>query len=192
MKRISNRDLASGVFRAWAIFWAVYALFSLVSVVGALVHDPYPSQPGMRGLYVSGQAISLACEILIFVLLMRRADWLARVVFPLETELGTSIGAAELRSVLFAAIGLYFLIAGARGCVGWLFRFVANLRHGDASVSRMPSDPERIVADVAEMIFGATALLWRSRSREALSSVRGAYDRTLGLGEPPDETPPLE
>ena len=190
VKRVSNRDLAAGVFRAWAVFWAVWALLSLVSLVGALIHDPYPGQAGMRGLYASGQAISLACEILIFVFLMQRADWLSRIVFPLETEVGVGIGAAELRAVLFASIGLYFLIAGARGCAGWLYRFVTNLRHGDGTFSRMPSDPERVLNDVAEMIFGAAALLWRRGSRNALSSVRAAYDRTLGLGETPDETTP--
>lgn len=187
VKRISNRDLAAGVFRAWGVFWCVYAFLALVSVVAGLVHDPYPSQAGMRGVYVSGQAINFACELLIFVFLMRRADWLARVVFPLETEMGTGIGAAELRAVLFASIGLYFLISGAVGAVGWLYQLV-SLRRG-REVPSYPTDYRR-VADIAEMIVGAGVLIWARGSRGSISAMRAAYDRTLGLGDTPDETTP--
>jgi hypothetical protein len=190
VKRVSNRELAAGVFRAWGVFWGFYAALSLVRIGGVLVKDPYASQPGMRGLAVRGEAINLACEILIFVLLMRGADRLARVVFPSGAELGLGIGAAELASILFSAVGLYFAIAGARGCVEGLYRLVAAWRQQNAysSMGSMVADPARLAASLAEMILGAVVFFrgsGRGSGRGPISAVRSAYDRTLGLHDAP-------
>ena len=189
VKRISNRELAAGVFRAWGVFWGFYAALSLVRIAGMLVKDPYASQPGMRQAVLAGEGINLACEILVFILLMRAADRLARVVFPAESELGLSIGAAELGSILFAAVGLYFAIAGARGCVDGLYRFVAARREG-ISYSGMSSsggDPARLLASFAELILGAIVFFRGSgRGRGPISAIRDAYDETLGLHDGPE------
>ena len=186
--RLSNRQLAAGVFRAWGVVWGFYSAMSLVRIAGLLVKDPYASQAGMRGAVLAGEGINLAVEILVFVFLMRGADWLARVVFPSQSELGLGIGAAELRSVLFSAVGLYFVIVGARGCVDGLYRLVDAWRQR-ASFSPMSgtsTDPARLAAALAELILGAVVLFGRVGGRGAISAARAAYDKTLGLHDAPE------
>jgi hypothetical protein len=186
--RLSNRQLAAAVFRAWGIMWAVYALLTLVGLAHALLGKPYGDDPALSRFAVSSQAISFACEVLLFVFLMRRAEWLASVVFPVEAELGAGLGATELRAVLFSAIGLYFFIAGARGSVGFLYRLVVNWRRAPTSPPReLAIEPERLVSDVTEMVLGAAVFFWNRGG--PLAVIRSAYDRTLGLRETPEPPP---
>jgi len=182
--RLSNRQLAAGVFRAWAVVWAVYALMTLVRLGAWLVHNPYSgSNAAMGGYALSSEAIALACEVLVFVFLMRKSEWLAAVVFPVEAELGTGITGPDLRAVLFAAVGLYFLVDGGQSTIGQLYRLVSRLRSG-SSAFQVPAEPERLISAVAETIFGALVLFRRSGSGGPIRGVREAYEKTLGLREP--------
>jgi len=182
--RLSNRQLAAGVFRAWGVVWAVYALMTLVRLGAWLVHNPYSGeQRAMGGYALSSEAIALACEVLVFVFLVRKADWLATVVFPVEAELGTGITGPDLRAVLFAAVGLYFLIDGGQSTVGQLYRLITRLRSG-SSAFPMSAEPDRLISAVAETIFGALVLFRRSGADGPIRGVREAYDKTLGLREP--------
>ena len=186
MDRLSNRQLAAGVFRAWGVVWAVYALMTLVRLGAWLVHNPYSGSNaamGMGGYALTSEAIALACEVLVFVFLMRKSEWLAAVVFPVEAELGTGITGPDLRAVLFAAVGLYFLIDGGQSTVGQLYRLITRLRSG-SSAFPMSAEPDRLISAVAETIFGALVLFRRSGSAGPIRGVREAYDKTLGLREP--------
>jgi hypothetical protein len=182
--RVSNRQLAAGVFRAWGVVWAVYALMTLIRVANLLVHNPYSGEQRSIGTYaVTADAIAFACEVLIFVFLMRKAEWLATVVFPVEAELGTGITGPDLRAVLFSAVGLYFVIDGGQSTVGQLYRLVARSRSGSTAF-RMPPETDRLVSAVAETLFGAFVLLRRPGAGGPVRRVRDAYDKTLGLREP--------
>ena len=168
--------------------WAVYALMTLVRLGQFLVHNPYSAtSAAMSGYAVRAEAITFACEVIIFVFLMRKADWLATLVFPVEAELGTAITGTDLRSVLFAAVGLYFLIDGGKSTVGLLYDLVARARSGVSAVPVRP-EPKGLISAVAEMLFGAFVLFRRPGSKDPSPAqrVREAYDKTLGLREPAD------
>jgi hypothetical protein len=183
--RLSNRQLAAGFFRAWAVVWAVYAALGLFRLANVLIRNPYsPSQPG-AGYYAGAEAVWFACQVLVVVFLMRKADWLAKVVFPVEAELGLGLSGADLRAVLYSAVGLYFLVAGGSRAVGHLYLWTRDLRTVGRPISSAFS-PDGLVSSLAEAALGAIVLFGRRGSRGPFSSVREAYDNTLGLHEPRD------
>ena len=163
--------------------WAVYALMTLVRVANLLFRNPYSGEQRSIGAYaVSAEAIAFACEVIIFVFLMRKSEWLATVVFPVEAELGVGTTGPDLRAVLLAAVGLYFVIDGGKSTVGQLYRLVSQSRSGSPAF-RMPPETDRLVSAVAETIFGAFVLFRRPGSGP-VRRVREAYDKTLGLRDP--------
>ena len=183
--RLSNRQLAVGVFRAWAVVWAVYAALGLFRIANVLIRNPYSGgQPG-AGDFAGAEAVWFACQVIVVVFLMRKADWLATVVFPVEGEVGIGVSGADLRAVLFAAVGLYFLVAGASRAVGQLYLWIRDVRAVGRPLSSAFS-PEGLVSSTVETVLGAVVLFGRRGSSGAFSSVREAYDKTLGLHEPPD------
>ena len=112
---MGNRALATGVFRAWGIMWLISVLLALPQFLNSLIRNPYASdQLAMQRFLLSSQAMSIGCEIVVAIFLLRKASWLATVVFPMEGDLGISLGARDLQGVLFSVVGLYFLLDGAR------------------------------------------------------------------------------
>ena len=127
---MSNRAVAAGVFRAWGVMWSVNVLVGLPQLLNELLrHNRGWNDKAMENYVLSSQTIALGCEIIVVVFLFRKADWLASLVFPVEHEVGFSFGAVDLRSVLFSAVGLYFVLDGARRAIGSAYQIVASRPH---------------------------------------------------------------
>ncbi len=184
--RMSNRTLATGVFRAWGVMWAIYALVGLPQFVNTLIRNPYGNQQDYRQFFLSSSAISLGIQIIVAVFLLRQASWLAEIVFPMEQELSLSLGAADLRAVLFATVGLYFLIDGARRLLGGGATLLVRPR-GDG---RTPVEYlwerqiEGLGMGLAGIVAGAFLLFGRGGSWRG---IQGGYDRVFGLKHPADD-----
>ena len=57
---MSNRQVATGVFRAWGVMWSIYVLLAVPQFVNALIRSPYSgSDKGTENYFLSSQAISL-------------------------------------------------------------------------------------------------------------------------------------
>jgi hypothetical protein len=185
---MSNRGLATGVFRAWGVMWSIYALVAVPQFLNALFRNPYTlDQKATQQYFFSSQAISLGCEIAIAVFLIRQASWLATVVFPQETEMTIAIDAAQLRSVLFAVVGLYFLIDGARYALGTGYQLITRPR-GDSQAAAAylwQHAPESFVRAVGGLLAGAIVLF--GRGRNPWQSVRGIYRKLFSLRDSPNE-----
>jgi hypothetical protein len=157
---MSNRDVATGLFRAWGVIWAVYVLIGLPQLANTLLRNPYgPDQDAMRQFAISSQAISLGCQIVIAVSLLRKASWLAELVFPVEGTTAFAMTAEDLQAVLFSSVGLYFLLDG-----------IQLLAAAGFQVMRRPRDDylwqreaERLAMGLAGVVAGGVVLLGRGR-----------------------------
>src|ERR1700692_585594 len=97
----TNRDLAAGVLRAWGVMWFVNAAFGCLQFLNAVFRHGYAgSDKGMETYFVSAQALSVGCEVILAVFLFRKARWLARIVFPVEREVGLAFSVQDLQGVL--------------------------------------------------------------------------------------------
>ena len=187
---MTNRGLATGVFRAWGIMWSIYVLLALPPFLNSLIRSPYsPDQKAMDRFLVSSQAMSIGCEIVVAVFLLFKGSWLATLVFPVAGDLGISIGAEDLQAVLFSVVGLYFLLDGARYALGGGFRLLTRPRGDDrATVAYLwQMEPESFVRAVGGILAGAIVLLGRGRFSNPWQRVRGVYRRLFSLQDSPDE-----
>ena len=187
LDKMSNRALATGVFRAWGLMWAITALIALPQFVNTLIRNPYRSQgEGYSQFVLSSSATSLGLQIVVAVFLVSRAAWLAEIVFPIEQDLTLSLGPADFRAILFATVGLYFLIDGGRRLVGTLFRVLARPRgDGRGAVAYVwERQMESVGMGLAAAVAGAFLLFGRAGSGKG---IRGVYDKVFGLKETTDE-----
>jgi hypothetical protein len=184
---MSNRSLATGVFRAWAMVWWIYVVLSLPQFLNVLLRRPYTgNDPASAGYFLSAQAISLGCEIVVAVFLTRKAEWLATLVFPEEQVASSSFSAGDLQAVLFSIIGLYFILDGARHAVGSAYQLVTRPR-GDtqnAAGYLWQRDPENLVRSLGGLVGGALVFF----GRRGLRNLWERYKR----GTPPIEEAPTE
>jgi hypothetical protein len=172
---VTNRGLATGVFRAWGLMWLVYAFVGLAQLLAQILGKPYKWETAEMASYaLSVQVLSVVFTIIIAVFLVVKSSWLATIVFPVEKETGFSIGADELRAVLFAAIGLYFLLDGLQLLAGSGYQLAARFRGGEKAMSYVRSSPETFVRGLVSAIVGALVLF----GRRGLS---GLYQRVFGL-----------
>src|ERR1700737_179610 len=144
---MSNREVATGVFRAWGVMWSIYLLIGVPQLLNALLrHNSAWSDKATESYYLSSQTIALGCEIIVLIFLVRKAEWLARLVFPVEKEMGLSFNAADLRTVLFSVVGLYFVLDGARRGLGSAYQLVARPRGGSQNAAGYlwERDPENL------------------------------------------------
>jgi hypothetical protein len=177
---MTNRGLATGVFRAWGVMWAVYALVSAPQFVNSILRNPYGSeQVAMRQFSLSASAISLGCEIVIAIFLISKASWLAGIVFPAEEQVHFSISSGDLQAVLFSAIGLYFLIVGLRQIAGSAVSMWARPRGVVSNDYLWHKVPEQLVMGVVEAAAGAFVLFGRGGGGPG-----GLYQKVFGLRRP--------
>jgi hypothetical protein len=182
---VTNRGLATGVFRAWGVMWWFYAAFAVPRIAAMLAMKPFRSQAdGMQWFAVGFEIISLLCTIAIAWFLVARAEWLARIVFPLEQETGLSVGAPELRTVLFAAIGLYFFLDGIQGLAGSGYQLLTKPRGDDPNsfTYLWRRSGETFVQSLIGTFAGAL-ILFRPRG------LAGLYESVFGLREARKEEP---
>ena len=187
---MTNRGLASGVFRAWGLMWWIYVLIGVPQFVNALLRNPYASdQAAMRQYAISSHAISLGCEIVIGMFLVRKAGWLAEIVFPVEQEAAFSLGAADFRAVLFSVVGLYFLLDGGRHLVGSALQLMTRPKGNDqnAFAYLWQREAEQLAIGLGGAVAGGLVLLVGGRFRNPWKAVKGLYLRLFGLRESPDE-----
>lgn len=119
-----------------------------------------------------------------------RADWLATLVFPVEQEAGFSFGAGDLRSVLFSAVGLYFVLDGVRHAVGSVYQiFVSRAQRSslEAAGDLWQRDPESLIRAVGGIAAGAFVLIGPARLREFSKRYLGRPPETDESAEPPGE-----
>ena len=174
---MTNRGLATGVFRAWGLMWWVYALIGLMQILNLLLRSPYKwDSEEMAKFVLSAQLISLGCQIAIAWFLVANATWIGTLVFPTEQESGISIGAGELRTVLFGAIGLYFLLEGIQLLAGSGYQLLTRPR-GSAVDYLWRQAPEDFVKGVVSVIAGGLVLFGPRRG------LSGLYQRVFGLGD---------
>ena len=187
---MSNRGLAAGVFRAWGVMWSIYVLLGLPQFVNILVRDPYKwDQKGVEQFALSSHAISLGCEIVIAVFLIRKAAWLAAIVFPVEQEAGVSVSATDLQAILFSAVALYFLLDGVRHVLGSGYQLLRRLRGDDqnAIAYLWEREPENLVSGLGGALAGAYVLLGRGHSLSPWKMGKAVYQRLLSLRGSPNE-----
>jgi hypothetical protein len=181
---MSNRGLATGLFRAWGIMWAVTALVAVPQFVNSVLRNPYGSeQVGMRQYALSASAISLGCEVVIAIFLIAKAGWLAEIVFPVEEQAGFSFGRDDLQAVLFSAIGLYFLIIGLRAIVGGAASMWTRPRGTVSNDYLWQRVPEQLAMGIVEAAAGAFVLFGKGRR----TGLGGLYQKFFGLRSPSDE-----
>src|SRR4029453_4712358 len=181
---MSNRGLATGLFRAGGIRWAVPALVAVPQFVNSVLRNPYGSeQVGMRQYALSASAISLGCEVVIAIFLIAKAGWLAEIVFPVEEQAGFSFGRDDLQAVLFSAIGLYFLIIGLRAIVGGAASMWTRPRGTVSNDYLWQKVPEQLVVGIVEAAAGAFVFFGKGRR----TGLAGLYQKFFGLRGPPDE-----
>jgi hypothetical protein len=184
---MTNRGLAAGVFRAWGLMWAVYAALGIPQLVNTLIRDPYKwDQKAMSQFALSSSVISLGCEFVIAVFLVRKAAWLASIVFPVEQETAISISGSDLQAILFSTVGLYFLVDGIRRLVASGYQLAVRPR-GDtqnAVAYLWQRSSENLAVGLGGVLVGAWVLLGRGRLTLPWKAVAAAYRRTFGLREP--------
>lgn len=186
---MSNRSLATGVFRAWGVMWSIYALLALPQLLNGLFrHSSQWSDKGMDNYVLSSQAISLGCEIIVAVFLLRKAGWLASTVFPVEQEFGFSIKAEELSAILFAVVGLYFLLDGVGLAAGSVYHLFTKPHDTQNAFEYLwQRDPENLARAAGNMIAGAVVFFGLARRRGFWKGVRDAYRERFGIQDTPDE-----
>jgi hypothetical protein len=186
---MSNRQLAEGVFRAWAVIWAIDTLIAVPQFLNGVIRTPYSgNEKAMEAYFLSSQAISIGCSIIVVLFLFRKAAWLASLVFPAEQELGLGFTADDLRAVLFAAVGLYFLIDGLRYVIGISFALlVRNRGEPDAFGYLWHQQPENLVRAVVSTALGAVVLFRRRGGPGFWARIKASYEKKFGLRELPDE-----
>jgi hypothetical protein len=185
---MSNRDLATGVFRAWGVMWWIYVLVSAPQFLNVLLRRPYiGNDSASAGYFLSSQAISVGCQVVVALFLTRRASWLASVVFPTEQPAGFSFGAEDLQGVLFSIVGLYFILDGARHALGSGYQLIVRPSSDpqNAAAYLWRHDPENLVR-AAGGILGGTLLFFGSRG---LQNLWGRYKRGPGPIEESTDTP---
>jgi hypothetical protein len=182
---MSNRGLAAGVFRAWGIMWAVYAFVRIPQFVNLLIRNPYSGQKEMAPYVLSSDAISLGCQVAVAIVLISRASWLASIVFPEEHEANMSFDATQLRSLLFSAIGLYFLLEGGRHVVGGAVLLLTQPRTGNqnAFTYLWQREPQNFAMGLAGAIAGAVLFFGQGRPGNPWSGLRRLYQRLFALRE---------
>ena len=146
--------------------WSIYVLIGLPQLVNALLRRGHMyGDSGMENYALSSQAISLGCEIIVVVFLLRKAAWLASLVFPVEREFGVAFSAADFRTVLFATVGLYFLLDGFRHAVGIAY-LLATRPRGDspnAASYLWERNPETLARSLGGIVAGGLLLIGRQR-----------------------------
>lgn len=181
---MSNRGLAAGVFRAWGIVWWVYVLVGLPQFVNSLIRNPYRwDEKATEQMFFSSHAISLGCQIAVAIFLMVRAGWLASIVFPTEQEFSAALTADDLRKVLFAAVGLYFLIDGVRYAVSGTYLILTRPRGDNSNPAAYlwRQAPENLAMALGGIVAGGYILFGRGAPRNPAKVIRGIYDRIFGL-----------
>jgi hypothetical protein len=137
---------------------------------------------------LSSQAIGLGCQIIVVVFLLRKAEWLASLVFPTEQGVNVSFGAPDLRAVLFSAIGLYFVLDGFRHAVAGVY-LLAKRPHGDSQNAAgylWDRNPENLIRSTAGLLAGALLLIGPGRLKDLGKSVFGRAPETDESPEPTD------
>ena len=187
---MSNRQIAAGLFRAWAVMWSIYVLLALPQFVNALIRNPYSgSEKATESYLLSSQAIAIGCEIVVVIFLIRKAEWLATLVFPVEQSFGLSLTAHDLQAVLFSIIGLYFLLDGGKHTIGIAYQLLAGSR-GDTGESLgylWQQQPENLARALGGTILGALVLFRRRKGSSPWARIRRSYQKWFGLRESPDE-----
>jgi hypothetical protein len=180
---MTNRGLATGVFRAWGIMWAIYALIEVPHFFNLLLRYPFGSDQNMKSYAVSANAITLGCDIVIAIFLVAKSGWLAELVFPVEEQAAFSFGKDDLQAVLFSAIGLYFLIVGLQNIGAGALAILMRPRGVVVSNEYLwQKVPEQLVSGVVEAAAGAFVLFGGRRP-----SLAGLYQKVFGLRDPDGE-----
>ena len=186
---MSNRSLATGVFRAWGVMWSISALLALPQFLnGLLRHSSQWSDKAMESYALSSQGISLGCEIVVAVFLLRKASWLADIVFLVDQEFQTQVNAQELSAILFAVVGLYFLLDGVRLASAGVYHLFTKPRDTQNAFQYLwERDPAYLAKAVGSMIAGSVVFFGLGRRRGFWKGVREAYQENLAIRETPDE-----
>jgi hypothetical protein len=187
---MSNRALAAGVFRAWGLMWSIYVALGIPQFVNTLIRNPYQwEQKGMSQFALSSSAISLGCQVVLAVFLIRQAYWLASIVFPIEQDTAISVSGPDLQTILFCTVGLYFLLDGIRHLVGSGYQLLLRPR-GDSrnAVSYLwERSAESLVGGLGGVIVGGYVLLGRGRLLSPWKAAVALHKRFLSLRSAPDE-----
>ena len=182
---MSDRGLATGVFRAWGLMWATYAFVKIPQFANLLIRNPYSGQKEMAPYVLSSEAISLGGEIAVAIFLISKASWLASIVFPEEREATVAVDATQLQAILFSAIGLYFLLEGGRHVVGGAALLLSQPRTGNqnAFAHLWQREPQGFAMGVAGAVAGAFLFFGKGRPVHPWSGLRRLYQRLFALRE---------
>lgn len=187
---MSNREVAAGFFRASAVVWSIDVLLAVPQFLNALIRNPYSGNEKAMGAYfLSSQLISIGCSIAVVVFLVRKAGWLASLVFPAEKDVGLSFTAADLQAVLFSAVGLYFLLDGLRHALGSTYVLLTRGRNEGPDALRYlwHDQPENLVRALGGTLLGLLLLSRPRGGRGFWTGIRSSYERRFGLRGSPDE-----
>jgi len=143
----------------------MYVLIGIPQLANALIQRGAIGDRASQGYFVSSQVISFGCQVVVTVFLLTKADWLASLVFPVDREISLGLTASELQSVLFAAIGLYFLLDGFRHLVasGYLLATRPRNDYQNSAAYLYQRSPENLARAVGGTIAGALVLIGRRR-----------------------------
>jgi hypothetical protein len=164
--------------------WAIYAFVRIPQFVNLLIRNPYSGQKDMAPYVLSSDAISLGCEIAIAIFLISKASWLASIVFPEEHEANFAVHASQLQSILFSAIGLYFLLEGLRHVVGGVALLLSQPRPGgnqNAVAYLWQREPQGFAMGLTGAIAGAFLFFGKGRVGNPWSGLKNLYQRLFAL-----------
>ena len=185
---MTNRSLATGVFRAWGMMWLAYAFLGIPQLLTFLVSKPYSSADSAMHNYALWSYVSaLLASLAVSAFLIVRAGWLADRVFTREESLHVGVDGAEFQAILFSVVGLYFALDGLRDLAGSAHILISR-PSGDSRGSLEYLWAERwktLITSAAEIIFGV-GLFFGSRG------LRNLWRRYRGVGSNAASSDPAE
>src|ERR1017187_5606400 len=101
---MTNRGLATAVFRAWGLFWAISGCVQFVSFALSLVSKFRPYSQEMQTQYEILQGCGVALTFFGAVFLFLKSGWLSTIVFPEEAPIGWTVRGRELGAILFCVV----------------------------------------------------------------------------------------
>jgi hypothetical protein len=167
--------------------WSIYVILALPQLISALAR---PSQFGDKAtatVAVGSSAISLVCQVIVVLTLIAKARWLASVVFPEEQPFGLSVAPSEFGAILFAVVGLYFMLDGFRHACAAVYLLLTKPSQESSIGYLWRQQPDNLVRSLGGAAAGAFVFFGLGRQRGFWRTIGNAYRERFSLKETPDE-----
>ncbi len=123
---MTNRSLAQVVLRVWGLVWILSAAGSILQLASLVLR---PAPPGGTGGYLRMAFVSVAMTgVVAPLLLLFGSNRIAAWLFPAEAKIELEGPARALLPVLFAAVGISFVLYALPALVAPVFPSAGAVR----------------------------------------------------------------